>query len=144
MRRRSSPTFIFVSRRRQSNLPPFESAAAIEAIAREEGLAVVYPEDFSLREQVTLFRQARLIVGEYGGALHNAIFAPRGATVVALNRIDVVQSRIARLKGHRIGFLLPKNGEAGMVDPKAPWRHGAIDPATFSSRLRESIAAAGN
>ena len=134
---------IFVSRRRQSAFRTLDNAAEIEAIAREEGLAVVYPEDHSLREQVAIFRHARLVAGEFGSALHNAIFSPAGTTVLALNWINAYQSRIARLKGHRIGYLLPESGEAVLFDPDAPTRmqHYAIDPATFRARLREAIGA---
>jgi hypothetical protein len=127
---------IFISRRRQSIFRTLANLKEIESIAREEGLTVVYPEDHPIKSQIDLFRNAKLIVGEYGSALHNAIFTPHGATVIALNWINAYQSRIARLKGHRLGYIMPASGDAVLFTPDAPHQHYTIDPAVFRARLR--------
>jgi len=127
---------IFISRRRQSIFRTLENLKELETIAGEEGLTVVYPEDHAFMDQIGWFHNAELIVGEYGGALHNAIFAPRGATVIALNWVNAYQSRIARLKGHRLGYIMPASGDAILFRPEAPLQHYTIDPAVFRARLR--------
>jgi capsular polysaccharide biosynthesis protein len=56
----------------------------IERTAGAAGFRIVHPEQMSLLDQFAMFDNARQIVGEYGSALHAAIFARPGATVCAL------------------------------------------------------------
>jgi glycosyltransferase involved in cell wall biosynthesis len=49
---------------------PLVNAAAIEAIARERGFVIVYPEDHDFAEQVSLLRQARFVLGPDGSAIN--------------------------------------------------------------------------
>jgi capsular polysaccharide biosynthesis protein len=48
------------------------------------GFTIVHPERLSFAEQVRMFSRAEVIVGNYGAALTNAVFAPRGVTLLAL------------------------------------------------------------
>jgi hypothetical protein len=83
--------------------------ARIEAIAAEQGFAILHPEDLPLREQIGLFAEAGIIVGEYGSALHNAMFAGMGAAVCALRGTSrhpsLVQSGIATALGQDLGYV---------------------------------------
>ena len=133
------PKRIFVSRRLKSTFRALDNLKELEAIAGEEGLTIVYPEDHSLERQIALFQSAGMVVGEYGSALHNAIFSTRGTLVIALNWINAYQSRIARLKGHRIGYLLPTSGTEIEFSPDAPMQHYTIDPVSFRAKLREAM-----
>jgi len=103
-------------------------------------LTVVYPEDCAFETQIGLFQNAVTVVGEFGSGLHNAIFSAPGTIVVALNWINPIQSRIARLRGHRIGYLLPTTGTEVLFTPDAPRRHYEIDPGRFRASLREVVA----
>jgi len=86
----------------------------IEAIARDFGLAPVRPETLSIGEQIGLFSFARTIVGEYGSALHNAVFAAPGAAVCALRGTSphpsFVQSGIATALGQELGYVFGDTG----------------------------------
>jgi capsular polysaccharide biosynthesis protein len=86
----------------------------IEAMARHCGLAPVRPEMLSIGEQIGLFSGARLIVGEYGSALHNAVFAAPGAAVCALRGTSghpsFVQSGIATALGQDLGYVFGDTG----------------------------------
>lgn len=134
------PQRIFVSRRSSSTFRELDNLRAIEEIAVQEGLTVVCPEDYPFEGQIALFRGATMIVGEYASGLHNALFSPRGTLVVALNWINACQSRIARLRGHRIGYILPSSGAEVTFSRDVPFRHYTIDPGLFRARLREAMA----
>lgn len=131
------PLRLYITRKRASHYREMTNAAEIEAIAAVHGLTVIAPETLPLAEQIRMFAGARLIVGEFGSAMHNALFSPRGATVLCLNWINALQSRIAQLKEQRIGYLLPDHG--------APVKHvlGAgkasyqIDPIVFRRCLAQ-------
>jgi O-antigen biosynthesis protein WbqL len=133
------PKTIFVSRRSKSVFRALDNLRELEAIAVQEGLTVLYPEDHSLERQIAVFQNAELVAGEFGSALHNTIFSPRGTLVIALNWINACQSRIARLKKHRIGYLLPTSGAEVVFSLDAPLQHYAIDPDGFRAKLREAM-----
>ncbi len=81
----------------------------IEAIAGEQGLTVLHPDELALAEQIAVFRSAAMIVGEYGSALHNAVFSGPGAVVCALRGTarhpSLVQSGIATAMGQDLGYV---------------------------------------
>jgi capsular polysaccharide biosynthesis protein len=133
------PRRMFVSRRHKSAFRALDNLKQLETIAAEEGLAVVYPEDHPFERQIALFRNADVVVGEFGSALHNALFSRPGTLVVALNWINGVQSRIARLRRHRIGYLLPDSGLEVLFSPDAPVQHYTIDPDGFRAKLRAAM-----
>lgn len=63
------------------------------------GVFVADPSGFSLARQATLFAGARIIVGEYGSALHNSIFGKPSQIVVSIGELNELQSRICALMG---------------------------------------------
>ena len=81
----------------------------IEAIAAAHGFAILQPEKLPLNEQITLFASAEVIAGEYGSALHNAIFAGAGAAVCALRGTarhpSLVQSGLATAMNQEVGYV---------------------------------------
>jgi|GEM_PF-2712299 len=127
---------LYITRKRASHYREMENVTEIEAIAAAHGLTVIAPETLPLSEQIRMFAGARLIVGEFGSAMHNALFSPRGSTVFCLNWINALQSRIAQLKEQRIGYLLPDNGAVKHVlgAGKASYR---IDPIVFRRCLAQ-------
>ena len=141
----AGPERVYVSRsgmrtsyayRELVNEPELETAAA------ERGFEIVRPEALSWREQVSLFAGARVITGEFGSGLHNTLFSPAGAKVVALNCIGDIQSRIANFRRHDIGYVLPDDGEARVFHPDRPVQRFRIDPREFGERLDLATAAA--
>jgi capsular polysaccharide biosynthesis protein len=127
---------LYVSRVTPSLFRHLSNQAEIEEIAINEGLELVKPETLSIAEQIALFARADLIVGEFGSAMHNALFSPPGATVFCLNWINGLQSRIAQLKQHRVGYLLPSNGVPVKYVEGAPLQSYHIDPQQFRKCLR--------
>ena len=134
------PKRIFVSRRLESVFRSLDNLEELEQIATEAGLTVVYPEDHAFETQIAMFQNANTVVGEYGGGLHNAMFSAPGTIVIALNWINRIQSRMARLRGHRIGYLLPTSGTEVGSTPDTPLQHYEIDPTRFRATVREVVA----
>jgi capsular polysaccharide biosynthesis protein len=76
---------IYLSRRKWARpTRRLTNVEAIERIFQNHGFDIIHPETLTIPAQITLFRGAKIIAGEYGSALHNAMFAPPGATVLAL------------------------------------------------------------
>lgn len=129
-------TRVFVSRVARNPFREMVNQAEIEQIALEEGLTLIRPETLSIPEQIAHFAQAKLIVGEFGSAMHNTLFSPPGARVFCLNWINPLQCYISQLKRQHVGYLLPSSGvPVTYVLGKARVGYH-IDPRVFRSCLR--------
>lgn len=106
----------------------------IEAIASAHGLHCVRPEELSVSGQISLFSGATLICGEYGSALHNAVFAPAGAVACALRGTarhpDFVQTGIAAALGQQAAYVF--GGTEGQEAQQAFF----VNPRYFAHALR--------
>ena len=105
----ASASRIYVSR---SNFGEerLENEDEVEEMVTALGFAVVRPQQLSVEEQIRVFSAAKVIVGEYGSGLHNAIFSGPGTRIVAINFFNNYQSKIARLRRHRLAFVPPQDG----------------------------------
>jgi hypothetical protein len=143
VRTRSIGARLYVSRLKPSHYRILANQAEIEAIAVREGLTLVKPETMSIADQIALFRSAELIVGEFGSAMHNALFSASGTRVLCLNWINGLQSRIAQLNRQQVGYLL--SSEDAPVKAPVKFVRGDkavsyyIDPERFRSCLRALI-----
>jgi hypothetical protein len=127
---------LYVSRVASSNFRRLSNQAEIEEIAVKEGLTLVRPETFSIADQIEMFASADLVVGEFGSAMHNALFSPSQTKIFCLNWINAMQSRIAQLKHHEIGYLLPSDGTAVRYVEGSPSVTYHIDAQLFRKCLR--------
>lgn len=114
----SQPSRLFIRRRGylnpQSGQRILENEQALADIAAQKfGFTVIEPQTLPWLDQIRIFAGAATIVGEYGSALHNALFAPPGTTVGAIRFANAVQSQIAALRGHRIAYLTAGLRETG-------------------------------
>lgn len=116
---------IFVSRRNHSGDRVLRNADALARVAEKQGFAIVHPDEYAFSDQVAIFAGARAVVGEFSSALHNTIFSRRGAGVLALNWVNPLQSRIGRLRGLRIGYLLGTDGLP------VPYRRERSEPLSY-------------
>lgn len=102
---------IYISRKNVRSTREFENAAQLEQIAINRGYTIVTPEALSIVDQVDMFQDARLIVGEDGSGLHNIIFTEPGATLGVINshdRINLWHLGLCETLGHRISYILSK------------------------------------
>ena len=113
---------------RHSVVRVFREEAYFEEVAERFGYVPVYPETLSLQAQVDLFAHATSIAGQYGSGIHSALFSPPGTLVGQFCMPNAIQSRIAGLCGHRMGYLIPdmdENDAAGVRILSV--NHAAID-----------------
>lgn len=101
---------IYVSRRKfressESYMRSISNEEEIEDLISKEGFSIIFPEDYSWEDQIKIFSNADVIVGEAGSGLHNAIFSDFGTTVICINPINQVQGTIAGLRRQNIAYL---------------------------------------
>lgn len=100
---RDWPRRFFVSRRtdKRSCL----NGPEVEAIFAEYGFEPVYPEDYSLGEQVRLFRAAEVIGGYAGSGLFQMAFVPEPTHVIMVGAASYTMRNeylMAAVHGHRL------------------------------------------
>lgn len=110
----------------------------VEAALAAEGFVVIHPQEMTLAEQARALDGAQAVVGEYSSALHDAVFAPSGATVVGINWTNGYQSWVARVAGHRLGFVPPAEGRFRMGTMTTGKEAFEVDLAPLLLRLREA------
>jgi O-antigen biosynthesis protein WbqL len=102
---------IYLSRRKfRSGWHKLRNEDEVEQVMERLGFAIVHPQLLSIREQLRLMASADVIAGEYGSALHNAMFSRAGTKIISLNCINWYQSMIGRLRRHRVAFVPPADG----------------------------------
>jgi len=113
---------------------------AIERIFSNHGFQIIFPETLPIAEQIALFRTAKIIAGEYGSALHNAMFAPAGATALALRGTLAhpwfLQSGLCAALNQNCGYIFGKTemflgNQVFWVDPEDV--HMALEIASKGS-----------
>lgn len=101
---------IFVSRRNWNNQTRrLANIDQVEAIFRNRGFEIVSPELMDIADQVRLFTASQVIAGEYGSGLHGGVFAPQGATIIALRGTEhhpyFLQSGLSHAMRHDCGYV---------------------------------------
>jgi capsular polysaccharide biosynthesis protein len=102
---------LFLSRRAIGGGHGIRNLDAVESLMDRLGFTRISPETLTFGQQVAALRAARIVVGEYGSAMHNTVFCRPGTTVVCLNWINGYQSQIATLMGLTQGYILPADGQ---------------------------------
>lgn len=129
---------IFVSRdkvKSNTNFRVLENSKEIEKIVKDYGYKVVYPESMAIEEQVALFANAEVVVGEFGSGLHNTIYSGIGTKVVSLNWINLVQQSIGLNFGQENIFLAPVGGLALAPDTESGIKRYTFDIDVFTDIL---------
>lgn len=102
------PERIYVSRQDARGIRRFLNEEDLIGRLRALGFAIVVPSTLSAAEEVTVFRDARLIVGPLGAGLYNALFTRPGATIIGLSDPHYVMEwlpQAAALRGHAHGWM---------------------------------------
>lgn len=92
---------IFISRRIRKRA--CLNTDAVEDLFTSHGFEVVYPEDYSMADQVVMFRRAEVIAGFAGSGLFNICFAPGTKTVIMLAHAAYSATneyQMASVRGH--------------------------------------------
>lgn len=76
---------IYVSRTALKSRRTF-GEGVIQKIFEKNGFKIIYPETIPLREQISLIKNAHVLAGCAGTALHLALFMKKGGTVIQIKR----------------------------------------------------------
>jgi Glycosyltransferase 61 len=87
---------LFVSRRDAAKRRVVNEDELLTALATL-GFEVIVPGALTFAEQVAAFSSAEVVVGPHGAGLANAIFMPRGSTIVELHHADFGLTHYKRL-----------------------------------------------
>jgi len=91
----------------------------IVALLQEHGFESVLLEKVAFRDQVSLFRDAEIVVAPHGGGLANLVFCNPGTTVVELfpaTNIDLYY-RLSKALGLRYVFVKSRRGPEDAMGP---------------------------
>jgi capsular polysaccharide biosynthesis protein len=104
---------LYISRRAWPNFSRnLSNVEAVETVFEKHGFEMIAPEKLTIKQQVQLFSESLILAGEYGSALHNSIFAPRQATVMALRGTEghpgFLQSGLCEALGQTYGYVFGK------------------------------------
>ncbi|WP_182525557.1 glycosyltransferase family 61 protein [Nocardioides dongkuii] len=132
---RAWPRRFFVSRR--SDKRACRNGPEVEALFAERGFEVVYPEDYSLGEQVRLFRAAEAIAGYAGSGLFQIAFVTEPTRVIMIGA-DTYSPRneylMAAVHGHRIDAVICRSEGGGVQtsysydeEREGPYLRGLLD-----------------
>ena len=130
---------LYISRAEHSGDQRLENEDEVVTLFADLGFTIVHPQEMSIKDQVVMFSRAKVIAGDYSSALHNSIFAPAGALVISLNRINWFQDCIGRLRQQHILYITPEDGAF------RDWRltgGGARHYRIDLSLLRDSVSVA--
>jgi capsular polysaccharide biosynthesis protein len=136
----SSERRIFISRAGAGHRRLVNEAECAKRLARSFGIEVVSTERMSLRDEIALFRRARLVVAPHGAGLANIAFAPNGSTVIDLASTTYWTpffAELAAAKEHRYGLLRGEPEPNGLRAPPSEQ-----DFAVDIDELERAVAAA--
>jgi capsular polysaccharide biosynthesis protein len=98
---------VYISRRDAVSRPLINNAE-LEAQLLQSGFDIVATGELTLRAQIALFANAKIVVGQHGAGLINAIFCQPGAVLIELFPEYMLQAHFwtaASLVGVRYGFV---------------------------------------
>lgn len=105
-----TPEYVFIARRKATKRRGYNEQECGD-ILKDLGFVEVYPETLTLAEQMTVFNNAKIIVGATGAAFTNLIFCSNKTNIVILSNYKVgfpYFSSIASFVGSRLIYLYDK------------------------------------
>lgn len=115
----SVATRYFVSRRSVTTAPDARRLLNEDELLRiaedDFGFQCISPETLPWKDQVRMFRQSSCIVGQYGSALHTALFAGPDLVIGTLGHLNTVQADIGRFLGQTVKTVDVSRGSNGLT-----------------------------
>jgi len=116
-----APRKIYISRR-DAKIRFVSNEKKLLDVLSEFGFRIVTMSDFTLAEQIDLFRSAECIIGPHGAAFANLAFTNPGATFIeffARGHYNPCFNRISAIRSLRYGFLIGDPTQFGgfSIDP---------------------------
>lgn len=76
-----------------------------EQEALKRGYEIIHPEQIPILEQAKIFSEAKVVIGEHGSGMHNAVFSDQGTIVGCLGFWNAVQLHIGFVMEHQNVYL---------------------------------------
>ncbi|MBT2748984.1 MULTISPECIES: glycosyltransferase family 61 protein [unclassified Lysobacter] len=110
---------------------------ALESELRALGVEIIHPDQLNVRQQITAFANASLIIGCSGAGMFNTVFAPRDAVVIEIESSpnwSYAHTSLFSSLGLRHGFVwgLPVSGHGSA--PHVPFE---VDVAAVCNRVKD-------
>lgn len=99
---------IFVSRGDYNSNQTLVNRAELIQLLEKHGFDIIEPHKLDIKEQISKFSEADLVIGEYDSAMHNTIFCKPNTRVIVLQSatpLPFVQAGLGRALNHPTGFL---------------------------------------
>lgn len=125
---------IYLSRRSVGNRP-LENEEQLEELLKSRGFEIQYPERMSIRDQVRMASEARVLAGPVGSQMYLAGFqSPGSAVLVVAPRNFYLKDDLllAAAKGHRLAVCF---GPSINFREEKSDRHWSVDVSLVSKRL---------
>jgi capsular polysaccharide biosynthesis protein len=126
---------IFLSRSKWPGARPLVNRSDIEAIFAASGFEIIFPEAYQLKELVSIFSEASIVVGECGSGMHNTIFCPPKTRIGVMQNpenTNFLQMQMAMWQGQQIFYLIGKNLENS---GDGPFTIDATEAKRFIARI---------
>ncbi len=121
-----------------------ENLAEVVGVMAEFGFTAVAPQPLGLAARLALIAEAEAVAGAFGDTLLEALFAPRGAKIIALDCGNQDQSLVARLRQQHLALVPPADGMFRHWRlPPSPSPRFHIDPGKLRQVARRLLAGAG-
>lgn len=99
---------LYISRGNFNKQQTIFNADALIKLVTHYGLEIIEPHKYTIKEQIKIFSEASLIMGEYGSAMHNTLFCYPNTSVIVLQSDAVphfIQAGIGALLSQPTGFI---------------------------------------
>ena len=73
--------------------------------ARAHGFVPITIENMEWRDQIAIFQDAEIILGQAGSGLHNALFSSSSSRLASIGFMNQIQSQISTLQLQRMAYL---------------------------------------
>ena len=121
---------IFLSRRDARNgRALLNEDQVFEKVFKPRGYVKVFPEDFSIRQQISLMSQARSIAGAHGAAFSLMIFMPDGASIFEIHSPYYFNPCFKHL-AKNCGFIYASVNDAVNYFKSENWRDNFVIEST--------------
>ncbi len=105
---------LFISRGNYNSIQTISNLQKVHDLMRKYGIEIIEPHQYSIEEQIKLFSESSLIIGEYGSGMHNTLFSHPTTKVIVLQsdaELPFIQAGMGSVLGHPTGFVFGKHIE---------------------------------
>lgn len=122
LEQRTSSVRLYLSRRHSKKIRAPINEPEVEQVFSSLGFIVIYPEKMRFEDLVRLFKQAEVIAGFEGSAMHNSVFMQKGGMAITIDSgtrhpSDPLRTNqrlcdhLSEVRSERIGFYGTRAGQ---------------------------------